>query len=111
MDMDTIKPSWKTNVPMIPCSINKIRLNQTATLKKKNLNLLNKIKLYDLIFFNYSHKIWAPVHFGDTFCIVFSDHEFIPTSVESLVDLVAENGDEYEDKLRLRKIDMHSSLW
>lgn len=49
--------------------------------------------------------------FGDTFCIVFSDHEFIPTSVESLVELVAENGDEYEDRLRSRKIDMHSSLW
>lgn len=49
--------------------------------------------------------------FGDTFCIVFSDHEFIPNTVESLVELVAENGDEYEDRLRSRKIDMHSSLW
>lgn len=48
--------------------------------------------------------------FGDMFYIVFSDNDFIPTSVDALVALVAEN-DEYEDKLCSRNIEMHPSLW
>ncbi len=48
--------------------------------------------------------------FGDMFYIVFSDNDFIPTSVDALVALVAEN-DEYEDKLCSRNIELHSTLW
>ncbi|GAB0086661.1 G-patch domain-containing protein [Sergentomyia squamirostris] len=42
---------------------------------------------------------------------VFSDNEIIPTTIDTLVDMVAENGDAYEDKIRSRKNDVHSSLW
>ncbi|XP_037037029.1 uncharacterized protein LOC119074838 isoform X2 [Bradysia coprophila] len=42
---------------------------------------------------------------------VFSDNDFIPTSIDALVALVAENDDDYEDKLCSRNIEMHPSLW
>uniref|UniRef100_A0A1L8DFK1 Putative splicing factor arginine/serine-rich 15 isoform x1 n=1 Tax=Nyssomyia neivai TaxID=330878 RepID=A0A1L8DFK1_9DIPT len=42
---------------------------------------------------------------------VFSDNEIIPTTIDTLVVMVAENGDAYEDKIRSRKNDVHSSLW
>ncbi|XP_059611617.1 SURP and G-patch domain-containing protein 1 [Phlebotomus argentipes] len=45
------------------------------------------------------------------FLTVFSDNEIIPTTIDTLVVMVAENGDAYEDKIRSRKNDVHSSLW
>uniref|UniRef100_A0A1B0D1G0 Uncharacterized protein n=1 Tax=Phlebotomus papatasi TaxID=29031 RepID=A0A1B0D1G0_PHLPP len=48
-----------------------------------------------------------PTHFPK----VFSDNEIIPTTIDTLVVMVAENGDAYEDKIRSRKNDVHSSLW
>ncbi|XP_017467652.1 PREDICTED: SURP and G-patch domain-containing protein 1 isoform X3 [Rhagoletis zephyria] len=35
----------------------------------------------------------------------------LPTTVEHLIDLVAENGDGYEDKIRAHKNDLHSTMW
>ncbi|KAJ6648136.1 SURP and G-patch domain-containing protein 1 [Pseudolycoriella hygida] len=49
-------------------------------------------------------------HLGASNFAKSTDNDFIPTSVDALVALVAEN-DEYEDKLCSRKIELHSSLW
>ncbi|XP_053679333.1 uncharacterized protein LOC128730317 [Anopheles nili] len=42
---------------------------------------------------------------------VFSEHDKLPTTVEELIQLVADIGDVYEDKLCSRKNDLHPSLW
>ncbi|XP_053660077.1 uncharacterized protein LOC128709117 [Anopheles marshallii] len=44
-------------------------------------------------------------------CQVFSEHDKLPTTVEELIQLVADIGDVYEDKLCSRKNDLHPSLW
>lgn len=49
--------------------------------------------------------------FSYNFCIVFSEHDKLPTTVEELIQLVADIGDVYEDKLCSRKNDLHPSLW
>lgn len=49
--------------------------------------------------------------FGDSFCIVLSENEIFPTTFEQLIDMVADKGDAFEDKLRSRKNEVHSSLW
>lgn len=53
------------------------------------------------------------------FSVVFSDNNpvdntnciQIPTSIENLIDLVAENGDAYEETLRGLKNQLHPALW
>uniref|UniRef100_A0A2M4A7M2 Putative rna-binding protein n=2 Tax=Anopheles triannulatus TaxID=58253 RepID=A0A2M4A7M2_9DIPT len=42
---------------------------------------------------------------------VLSEHDKLPTTVEELIQLVADIGDVYEDKLCSRKNDLHPSLW
>ncbi|XP_058130495.1 uncharacterized protein LOC131272685 isoform X2 [Anopheles coustani] len=42
---------------------------------------------------------------------VFSEHDKLPTTVEELIQLVADIGDVYEEKLCSRKNDLHPSLW
>ncbi|XP_052869488.1 uncharacterized protein LOC128275128 [Anopheles cruzii] len=42
---------------------------------------------------------------------VFSEHDKLPTTIEELIQLVADIGDVYEDKLCSRKNDLHPSLW
>lgn len=44
-------------------------------------------------------------------CKVFSENEKLPTTVEELVELVADIGDVYEEKLSSRKNELHPSLW
>ncbi|XP_053692705.1 uncharacterized protein LOC128741135 [Sabethes cyaneus] len=44
-------------------------------------------------------------------CKVFSENDKLPTTVEELVELVADIGDVYEEKLSSRKNDLHPSLW
>ncbi|ETN59555.1 hypothetical protein AND_008829 [Anopheles darlingi] len=41
----------------------------------------------------------------------FQEHDKLPTTVEELIQLVADIGDVYEDKLCSRKNDLHPSLW
>lgn len=45
------------------------------------------------------------------FCIVLSDNSDIPSTVDQLIKMVAEKGDDFEDKLCLQKNDVDSSLW
>ncbi|XP_037954066.1 uncharacterized protein LOC119684169 [Teleopsis dalmanni] len=47
---------------------------------------------------------------------VFSDNSEnnsiqMPTSIDNLIDLVTDNGDEYEDKLRMHQNELHPSMW
>ncbi|XP_055549959.1 uncharacterized protein LOC129732769 [Wyeomyia smithii] len=44
-------------------------------------------------------------------CKVFSENDKLPTTVEELVELVADIGDVYEEKLSSRKNELHPSLW
>lgn len=44
-------------------------------------------------------------------CKVFSENDILPTTVEELVELVADIGDVYEEKLSSRKNELHPSLW
>lgn len=44
-------------------------------------------------------------------CKVFSENDKLPTTVEELVELVADIGDVYEEKLCSRKNELHPSLW
>lgn len=49
--------------------------------------------------------------FSYNFCIVFSENDKLPSTVEELVELVADIGDVYEEKLSSRKNELHPSLW
>lgn len=44
-------------------------------------------------------------------CKVLSENDKLPTTVEELVELVADIGDVYEEKLSSRKNELHPSLW
>ncbi|XP_055633082.1 SURP and G-patch domain-containing protein 1-like isoform X2 [Toxorhynchites rutilus septentrionalis] len=44
-------------------------------------------------------------------CKVFSENDKLPTTVQELVELVADIGDVYEEKLCSRKNELHPSLW
>lgn len=80
------------------------------------------------MFFNSSFLIHTYIHkfFGAFFAkldfkgfyVVFSDNNDhscsriqLPTTVEHLIELVGENGDGYEDKIRSHKNELHPALW
>jgi hypothetical protein len=52
-----------------------------------------------------------PDIFSDDFCIVLSDNELMPTSIEQLIELVADIGDFYEEKLLSRKNELDATIW
>jgi len=44
--------------------------------------------------------------------VVFSETCIqLPTCLENLIALVAENGEDYEDKIRLHRSELHPALW
>lgn len=58
-----------------------------------------------------SHTTQGLCSFSYNFCIVLSENDKLPTTVEELVELVADIGDVYEEKLSSRKNELHPSLW
>ncbi|XP_055696106.1 SURP and G-patch domain-containing protein 1 [Lutzomyia longipalpis] len=99
-------PLLHTIPPPAPMALNEIPPPKALDLNaipKPELNL-DAIKVPE---FTATTSIPPPTSFYK----VFSDNEIIPTTIDTLVVMVAENGDAYEDKIRSRKNDVHSSLW